>query len=387
MSGAALRLPESATIPGTNAAPRLSRRSVAIGALALILAASGAIFIAVPKSSTTTDDAYLHADSTAVAPKIRGLIAIIFVRDNQPVRTGDKLIQIDPEEFDARVASAVASVTSAKAGVMAAEAALVSLDAEQRVAHASVLAADTVIRSTDAQNDRALADRRRYEALVGSGAVARSEVDHYRAAALTAASETAHSRATLAVTREQEALTHARRAGLLANLALAQASVAGAQAALDLARQDRSHTLILSPVDGVVGDRQAQQGDYVQPGTRLMTIVPTSSLYVTANFKETQTARMQVGQPAEIYVDALPGTYLRGEVESFAPGSGSEFSLLPYEPGTGNFTKVVQRVPVRIRVLPGQPDAAQLRPGLSAEVTVRLTNAKSAAPLAMTATP
>ena len=217
--------------------------------------------------------------------------------------------------------------------------------------------------------------------------MARSEVDHYRAAALTAASETAHSRATLAVTREQEALTHARRAGLLANLALAQASVAGAQAALDLARQDRSHTLILSPVDGVVGDRQAQQGDYVQPGTRLMTIVPTSSLYVTANFKETQTARMQVGQPAEIYVDALPGTYLRGEVESFAPGSGSEFSLLPYEPGTGNFTKVVQRVPVRIRVLPGQPDAAQLRPGLSAEVTVRLTNAKSAAPLAMTATP
>ena len=123
----------------------------------------------------------------------------------------------------------------------------------------------------------------------------------------------------------------------------------------------------------MVGDRQAQVGDYVQPGTRLLTLVPTQSLYVTANFKETQVARMLAGQPATVKVDALPGHVLKGRVESFAPGSGSEFSLLPYEPGTGNFTKIVQRVPVRIRLDPGQPGAERLRPGLSVTAKVDLT--------------
>jgi len=123
-------------------------------------------------------------------------------------------------------------------------------------------------------------------------------------------------------------------------------------------------------VSGVVGDKQAQLGEYVQPGTRLMTIVPMDTVYVVANFKETQTARMLVGQPAEIRVDALPGATLQGEVESFAPGSGSEFSLLPYEPANGNFTRIVQRVPVRIRLLPHQDGLDRLRPGLSANVRV-----------------
>jgi membrane fusion protein (multidrug efflux system) len=376
MSGTTLRVP-AGSLPelpvATARAPRVSRRTLAAGALAAALAGAGAVAIAVPKASTSTDDAYLHADSTTIAPKIRGLISAILVHDNEVVRAGDPLVQIDPEEFDARVAAAMAALASARASVQMAQAALVSLDAEERVAQANVLAAATVIRSADAQNDRAVADRHRYESLVGSGAVAKSEVDHFRAEAASAASETAHSRATLAVTREQEAFTRARRAGLLASQAVAEANVAGAQAALDLALQDRGHTLIRSPIDGVVGDRQAQQGDYVQPGTRLLTIVPVRALYVTANFKETQTARMRVGQEAEVDIDALPGTALHGQVESFAPGSGSEFSLLPYEPGTGNFTKIVQRVPVRIRLDAGQADAMRLRPGLSAEVTVMLS--------------
>ena len=131
-------------------------------------------------------------------------------------------------------------------------------------------------------------------------------------------------------------------------------------------------TVIRSPIDGVVGDRQVEAGDYVQPGTRLMTVVPLGALYVTANFKETQTGRMTAGQPATIKVDALPGVTLKGHVDSFAPGTGSQFSLLPFEPGTGNFTKIVQRVPVRIRFDDGQPDLAKLRPGLSTTVTVRL---------------
>jgi membrane fusion protein (multidrug efflux system) len=203
--------------------------------------------------------------------------------------------------------------------------------------------------------------------------VSKRDADLYRAAAATAQSDADHSRALLAVSRSQADVTRAKRPDLEAALAEANAGVARAKAALDLARQDQDHALIRAPIDGVVGDRQAQVGDYVQPGTRLLTLVPTQSLYVTANFKETQVARMLAGQPATVKVDALPGRPLKGHVESFAPGSGSEFSLLPYEPGTGNFTKIVQRVPVRIRLDPNQPDAARLRPGLSVVAKVDLT--------------
>jgi membrane fusion protein (multidrug efflux system) len=178
-------------------------------------------------------------------------------------------------------------------------------------------------------------------------------------------------------------VTQAKRATLQAALAQSEAAVAAARATLDLSRQDLNHTLIRAPIDGVVGDRQVEQGDYVQPGTRLLTIVPLDALYVVANFKETQTPRMTAGQPATVEVDALPGVELKGEVESFAPGSGSQFSLLPFEPGTGNFTKIVQRVPVRIRFEPGQAALASLRPGLSTTVTVRLNAQTKAASTAL----
>jgi membrane fusion protein (multidrug efflux system) len=174
------------------------------------------------------------------------------------------------------------------------------------------------------------------------------------------------------VSQQTAAVTAAKRATLEAALQKSQATVARAQAALDLALQDQRHTLILAPIDGVVGNRQAQPGDYVQPGSRLMTLVPLDAVYVTANFKETQTVRMLPGQRATVSVDALTGDDLTGTVESFAPGSGSMFSLLPFEPGTGNFTKIVQRVPVRIRFDPNQPGAARLRPGLSVTARVAL---------------
>src|SRR5262249_44946409 len=229
----------------------------------------------------------------------------------------------------------------------------------------------------DAQNDKAQADRKRFEDLVATGAVSRQDAEHYRASAVSAQAETEHSRARFDVSRNQAAGTHAKRATFEANLAQAQAVVAAAQAALDLAHQDQSHALIRAPIDGVVGDRQVERGDYVQPGTRLLTIVPVDALYVVANFKETQTARMTAGQPATIEVDALPGVELQGEVDSFAPGPGSQFPLLPFEPGTGNFTKIVQRVPVRIRFEPHQAQLAGLRPGLSTTVTVRLSGANA----------
>ena len=354
-----------------------SGRTTLSVAVALALAAGGVAYILAPKAAETTDAAYVEADSSIVAPKVRGLIAEVLVAHNQRVRRGDPLLRIDPEEFDARVASARADLMNAEATAQGARAALASLTAEERLAAANTRAAQTLIRSADAQAERASADERRFDNLVASGAVARRDADQYRAAAVTATSDAAHSRAELDVSQSQAAVTSAKRAILTANLAEALAAVARAQAALDLARQDQDHTVVRAPIDGVVGDRQVEPGDYVQPGARLMTIVPLGALYVTANFKETQTARMTVGQPAAIEVDALPGQALRGHVDSFAPGSGSQFALLPFEPGTGNFTKIVQRIPVRISFDPGQPALDRLRPGLSTTVTVRLSPARS----------
>ena len=355
------------------AKPPFSRRTLAAVSVAALAALGGAGYILSPKGAETTDAAYVQADSSTVAPKVRGLVSEVLVAHNQKVRRGDPLIRIDPEEFDAKVASATADLQNAQAAVEAARAALISLVAEEQLAASNVRAARTSIRSADAQSERAQADRLRYDNLVASGAVAKRDADSYRAAAITAGSDADHSRAELDVSVNQLAVTEAKHATLVAGLAQAQASVARAKAALDLAKQDQGHAVVTAPIDGVVGDRQVEPGDYVQPGTRLLTIVPMDALFVTANFKETQTGRMLAGQPASIRVDALPGVTLNGHVESFAPGSGSQFSLLPFEPGVGNFTKIVQRVPVRIRLDPGQPPAERLRPGLSTTVTVRLT--------------
>ncbi|MDB5444936.1 MAG: efflux transporter, family, subunit [Phenylobacterium sp.] len=348
-----------------------SRAVLPVGA-ALLVALAGAAWIALPKATVKTDDAYLQADSSTVAPKVRGLVAEVLVGHNQPVRRGQPLVRIDPEEFDARSQSAAADLLNAKATELAGRAAFSELAAQQRLAQAKIVASRASVRAADAQDARAAADRWRYERLLSTGFVAAAQVDHFRADAIAAASGSASSRAEVDVSLSQLQELQARTATLSANLAEASAQVARAQAALNLARQDQSHALVLSPIDGVVGDRQAEPGDYVQPGTRLMTVVPLRALYVTANFKETQVGRMRPGQPALVKVDAAPGLALKGEVESFAPGSGSQFSLLPFEPGTGNFTKIVQRVPVRIRLLPGQAGLSRLRPGLSANVRVQL---------------
>ncbi|MDO8296952.1 MAG: HlyD family efflux transporter periplasmic adaptor subunit, partial [Caulobacter sp.] len=179
-------------------------------------------------------------------------------------------------------------------------------------------------------------------------------------------------RAALGVRQDQAAVTGRRRAELLAAVGQARAARARAAAALDLTLQDETASVIRAPVAGIVTNRQAQIGDYVQPGARLLTLVPRSAVYVTANFKETQTTRMLAGQRAEVRVDALPGVVLKAHIDSVAPGSGSEFALLPFEPGSGNFTKIVQRIPVRLAFDPGQPDVRRLRPGLSAKIRVRL---------------
>lgn len=360
----------------TQAAPKRrfapSRKTVAASAVAIAVAIGGAVWISAEPTSQTTDDAYVAADTTAIAPKVRGLVQEVLVRDNQVVKVGQPLVRIDPEEFDAKVASAEGALSDAKAGVASARADLVSLAAEERLAAANVVAARTAIRSAVAQADLAGADRKRYGALVAGGAVARRDADRFDTAAVSAQQDTARARALVGVSEETAGVTRARRAGLEAALQTASAKVVQAQAALDLARQDRRHTVILAPIAGSVGNRQVRVGDYVQAGTRMLTLVPLHDLYVTANFKETQTARMRPGQIVTIRADALDGRDIRGRVESLAPGSGSSFSLLPFEPGTGNFTKIVQRVAVRIRFDAGERDLGALRPGLSVNAKVNL---------------
>lgn len=351
---------------------RLPGRAIVVLALAVLAAAGGGLWLRSAKASVSTDNAYLKTDSTSVAPRVRGLVAQVLVSDNQAVRAGQPLIRLDPEEYAAQVAAKAGDLAMADAAVTAAEAALARLGAENALAAAGVREAQTAIVAEDAQSDRAQADWKRYEALLETGAVARRDAERVRAEAISAQAAAARSRAALSVSRNAAAVTESRRAELTAAVQQARAARARAAAALDLARQDEAHTVIRAPVDGVVGDRRANPGDYVQPGTRLLTLVPMNTLYVTANFKETQTSRMLRGQPAKVRIDALPGVVFKARVDSFAPGSGSEFALLPFEPGTGNFTKIVQRVPVRLRLEPGQRDVERLRPGLSAKVTVAL---------------
>lgn len=337
----------------------LSRRAFVVTGAALAAIILGGAWIASPASSVSTDDAYVKADNSIIAPKVQGLVSEILVRDNQHVKAGDILIRIDDEDYRQ-------AVDAAEADVAAAEAALVQQEAQQALAAANVRAAATAITSADAERVRAEADHKRYVTLVGTGDISRQAADKVRATAIAAGADAEKSRAAYAASQQQEAVVMHSRAQL-------QATLAKAKAALSLARLNLAHTVVRAPVDGVIGDRQVQLGEYVQPGTQLLTVVPADTIYVAANFKETQTAHMLVGQPVRVKVDALPGHVFEGEVESFAPASGSEFALLPFEPATGNFTRIVQRVPVRIHLKPGQEGADRLRPGLSADVKVDLT--------------
>jgi membrane fusion protein, multidrug efflux system len=366
---------------------RLRSKGVLSLAIAVVAAVMGVAYILSPKSKVSTDNAYLRADSSVVAPKVRGHVADVLVEHNQTVRRGDALVRIDAEEFDAKVAAAEAELLDAEASVAAVDAELVALDAEEKLAVSSIHAAQSSVRAADAERERALADADRYSHLVGTGAVSRFDADRYRTLALSTAAEADRNRAQLDVSRNQAAVTSSKRLSLRASRSQADASVARARAALSLAKQDQAHTLITAPIAGVVADRQIDRGDFVQPGTRLLTIVPLDRLYVIANFKETQTDRMMTGQAAEIEIDALPGVTLHGTVQSFAPGAGSQFSLIPFEPGTGNFTKIVQRVPVRILFDPNQLQLSALRPGLSTTVTVRLNSDNVSTPRAGPSTP
>ncbi|MFZ6724361.1 HlyD family secretion protein [Undibacterium sp. MH2W] len=340
--------------------------------IAILVALIGVAYLMSTKSSESTDNAYVNADATFVAPKVRGVVSKVYVSDNQFVHAGDALVQIDPEEFNARVATAEADLMDAKANVASAKAALLSLEAEERYAASNVRASQSAIRGAKAQAERASNDYKRFVSLVGSGAVSTRDVDTYHVQAITSEQDVARVSALLDVSQSAESVTRAKRAALDAALQKAEASLLKASANLDLAKQDQQHTIIHAPVDGFIGNRQVQQGDYVQAGSRLLSLVNLKACYVVANFKETQIDRIRPGQPVVIELDAIKGKAFSGTVDSIAPGSGSQFSLLPFEPGTGNFTKIVQRVPVRIRLNPKQEHLEEIRPGLSATTKVTL---------------
>lgn len=341
--------------------------------LTLIVSVAGAWYIATPPTVESTDDAYVQADTTTIAPRVRGFLADLMVRDNQHVIAGQPLVRIDPEEYDARLRSARADLIAAEADRASALAALDQLDAEEQLSTAQIKEAGASIGAAQAQRTKANNDDARTRALLAEGFATRTTADATQAAAQSANSDVARTRASLEVARRNLRVTQAKRGDLQAALARADATIAQRHAAIDLALQDQRHSVIDAPISGTIGNRQANVGDFLQPGGKLLSLV-SDDIYVTAFFKETQTGRMLVGQHATIKIDALGRRALHGRIESLAPGSGSSFALLPFEPGTGNFTKIVQRVPVRIRLDSGQPLAGMLRPGLSATVKVTLNS-------------
>lgn len=351
-----------------------SRKPLVVGFIALLVALGGIGWLVAPRTAESTDNAYLQADSTAVAPRVAGVVAEVLVADNQSVKAGDPLVRIEAQDYEAKQLAAEAAVADADAAVASARASLAALGTQEQLAAAQQRSTGTAIAAADVEYARATAEAARYAALGKAGFANRRDIERYAAAAVNAASQRDRARAETGVAGRQANVVQAQRPILAAQLAKAEADMLKARAALKLAQQERGYTIVRAPVSGVVGNRQVQVGDYVQPGSRLLTLVPIGNLYVVAHFKETQTQHMRVGQEVDVAVDALDGAELTGTIDSFAPGSGSEFTLLPFEPGSGNFTKIVQRVAVRIRLKPGQSALSTLRPGLSVKAKVHLTD-------------
>jgi membrane fusion protein, multidrug efflux system len=304
----------------------------------------------------STDDAYVASDISLISPKIEGYIKEVRVEDNQHVKAGDVLFVIDDSDFAAKVAAAQAAVDAEVASVATFE-----TRHDHQLAMINQAAAE--VDSAKAEAERADLDQKRYVSLVASDVATKQRFETAEADATKAAASLQRAQAAYEAEKQQLAVLDAQKHE-------EQAKREQARAALRLAQNDLDNTVIRAPVDGVVGNRAGQVGQYVKPGTQLVSLVPLPKVYVTANFKETQLTLMRPGQPAEISVDAYPDRVIEGKVESFAPASGAEFSLLPPDNATGNFTKIVQRVPVRIAVPENSPLASLLRPGLSVTVNI-----------------
>jgi membrane fusion protein (multidrug efflux system) len=303
-----------------------------------------------------TDNAFIQADTVQVSPQVSGYVVEVLVADNAHVEAGQVLARIDPTSFQARLDQAIANAN-------ALEAAVAAVDDRAALEEAVIAERAAGVTIAQAEAGRMEADLKRYRDLAGQGWVSDQKLQTVRAGA-------AQSQA--GVSKAQAALEAERRSAQSLGSARAQtvAQAQAARAAVEQARIDLERTVIRAPAAGVVGARAVRPGQLVQPGVSLMSIVPLGKAYVVANFKETQLSRLRIGQAVEIKADAFGGEAIPGRIESFAPATGAEFALIPVENAVGNFTKIAQRVPVRVAVDRDAPLAAALRPGLSVEVRV-----------------
>ncbi|WP_375157330.1 HlyD family secretion protein [Bradyrhizobium sp. RDT46] len=303
----------------------------------------------------STDDAYVKADSTIIAPKVSGYIAKVLVSDNERVRAGQPLAKIDDRDFKA-------ALDQAKADVAAAEGSVRNIDAQLELQQPIIEQSTADVAAADANLKFAQQERARYDDLMKSGSGTIQRAQQTDAALRASSAQLQHAKSGLVAAQRKVDVLTTQRAQATAQLERARA--AAQQAALNL-----SYTEITAPVEGTVGARSLRVGQYVQAGTQLMAVVPLDAVYVVANFKETQLTHMRPGQPVELRVDSFRNKTLRGHVDSLSPASGLEFALLPPDNATGNFTKIVQRVPVKI-VLDDHSLSGLLRPGMSAVPTV-----------------
>jgi len=339
--------------------PHRLRKLLLVGASVLALAGSadfGWNYWSVGRFQVSTDDAYVKADNTTIAPKISGYVGAVLVGDNEQVKSGQVLARIDDRDF--RVA-----VDQAKADVETAQAAIANKQAMLAAQQSVIDAARATIEVDQANLTFALQEDERYARLASTG---------YGSVQNAQQATSRRSAARAAVARDDASLKSATAQldVLKAELAQAQASLARNEALLRQAELNLSYTNIVSPADGVVGNRTLRVGQYVQAGTQLMAVVPTAAAYIIANYKETQLTNVRPGQSATVVVDTFPGVTFKGRVDSIAPASGQEFALLPPDNATGNFTKVVQRIPVKITLDRGTALAEALRPGMSVIPTI-----------------
>lgn len=345
---------------GAGRTRRLTRKRLALATAAAAMIAGAAWYgdawWTTGRFIVGTDDAYLGGNVTPIAPHVAGFVKRILVGDNQYVHAGEPVVELRGRDLKAAQAHAVAIVAERTA-------ALASLHARLTLQHSTIAAAAADLAAKSADAAFAAEDAVRYRALARVRAGSRQLSQKAGAAAATAEAGVVAARATLAAARQQLAV-------LAAGLTQAEAALAAAKADLRTAEINTGYTTIRAPIDGYVGNRAAQVGAYVAAGSYLLSIVPAHGLWVDANFKEVDLAHMKRGDAATVVADALPGRVLRGHVESLAPASGAVFSVIPAQNATGNFTKIVQRVPVRIDLDGKDAALGLLRPGLSATVHV-----------------
>ena len=346
--------------PAAPAGPQRSPRvRLLLGFTAAVLLLLGAVagvrWLVHGRFVESTNDAYLRADVVTVAPRVAGYVEAIYVADNQKVTAGQALLRIDRRNYAAALSQQVATVDARLADINA-----VQSQINQQEATVAQYRAQLAGAQANARYARGEAER--YKALRDQGV----ETDEHYAQAVNQRNQTeAAERAAEASVR----VAQRQVATLRSQLTQMSAQLEAARAAKDAAALNVDDTLVRASVTGRIGNDTARLGQYVEPGTRLMSIVPIQDIYLVANFKETQLRRMRVGQPATVRVDAL-GRDIPGRVESFAPGTGAEFALLPPENATGNFIKIVQRVPVRVHLLAPKDVAERLLPGLSVTVSI-----------------